>query len=345
MSTLASIGEFGVIQLLTEGCQQPAEIRGPGDDCAIVAAQSVLAGKSLLFTADALVENIHFRRSYFSPEDLGWKLLAVSVSDVAAMGGLPYAYLTTVQLPPGLEREWVTGFTRGLRAADAHFGTHLLGGDTVSGKEISLSLMLIGYLDSLPICRSGALAGDDLWVTGQLGLARLGLLACEGNRQLSNPELQLAAIERFKRPEPRLAMARALRGIANSMIDLSDGLFQDLNHLLTASGLSCAIDAQSLPLPQVTLGDGVTVQELVSGGEDFELLFTAPSAKRAQVEQLAVQDGMIALTRIGEITAGLGENPTSEERVQLLLKGGGFVGSAAWLKDGGAGRGGFDHFS
>ena len=237
------------------------------------------------------------------PEDLGWKTLAVNVSDLAAMGATPrWAFLALALT--AADEAWIAAFARGFFAcADAH-GVDLAGGDTTRG-PLTLSVTIIGEVpQGEAITRAGGKAGDDLWVSGQPGMAALGLAALRGETQLSTAG-RAACIAALQRPQPRVALGLALRGVATAMLDVSDGLLGDLGHILECSATGAIIDVGALPLAALRhngADEALARRCLLGGGDDYELLFAAPAARRADVEALAGQLGL-ALHRIGELGA------------------------------------------
>ena len=270
-----------------------------GDDAALLRAQP---GMQLAVSTDMLVAGTHFFADT-GPEDLGWKTLAVNVSDLAAMGATPrWAFLALAL--PGADEAWIAAFARGFFAcADAH-GVDLAGGDTTRG-PLTLSVTIIGEVpQGEAITRAGGKAGDDLWVSGQPGMAALGLAALRGEARISTAG-SAACIAALQRPQPRVALGLALRGVATAMLDVSDGLLGDLGHILECSATGAIIDVGALPLAALRdngADEALARRCLLGGGDDYELLFAAPAARRADVEVLAGQLGL-ALHRIGELGA------------------------------------------
>ena len=269
-----------------------------GDDAALLRAQP---GMQLAVSTDMLVAGTHFFADT-GPEDLGWKTLAVNVSDLAAMGATPrWAFLALAL--PGADEAWIAAFARGFFAcADAH-GVDLAGGDTTRG-PLTLSVTIIGEVpQGEAITRAGGKAGDDLWVSGQPGMAALGLAALRGETQLSTAG-RAACIAALQRPQPRIALGLALRGVATAMLDVSDGLLGDLDHILEYSGTGAIIDVGALPLAalrETGADEALARRCLLGGGDDYELLFAAPAARRADVVAISASLGL-ALHRIGTLT-------------------------------------------
>ncbi len=274
---------------------------GIGDDCALLVPP---AGETLAISTDMLVEGRHFFAGA-DPEALGHKALAVNLSDLAAMGAKPLGFTLALSLPAANET-WLAGFARGLfTLADAQ-AIRLIGGDTTRG-PLTISITVLG---SVPLAqalrRDRAQAGDDLWVSGTLGDARLALEALQ--HTLTLPPDQLAQAElRLHRPTPRCALGLGLRGIAHAAIDVSDGLLGDLAHVLERSGVGAEIDALALPLG-AALAQQASEQRLafaLNGGDDYELCFTAPRAQAAAVRAAAQAVGT-PVTQIGTVRAAPG---------------------------------------
>ncbi|MCL1960803.1 MAG: thiamine-phosphate kinase, partial [Desulfovibrionaceae bacterium] len=266
--------------------------------------------------SDMLVEGRHFFADV-DPAALGHKALAVNLSDLAACGAEPLAFTLALALPPEGARDesWLTAFAGGLRALAGAHGCPLAGGDTTAG-PLNICITVLGQVPvGQALRRDGARAGDELWVSGTLGDARLALLALRGEIALAPAQLA-AARQRLERPTPRLALGRALRGIATSCIDLSDGLAGDVGHILKASGVGAWIDAGAAcgliaanVLP-ASREEGVfdldfRRRAVLTGGDDYELAFTAPAAARPLV-LAAARASATPVTRIGGITAGAG---------------------------------------
>jgi thiamine-monophosphate kinase len=278
---------------------------GVGDDCALL---QPAPGTQLAVSTDLLVEGRHFL-STVDPRALGHKSLAVNLSDLAACGAGPLAFTLSLALPQ-IDEGWLAGFAEGLFAlADAH-DCELVGGDTTRG-PLAINITVFGEVPAgQALLRSGARAGDDVWVSGTLGDARLALEAFRGT--VSLPQAVFAAArERLERPQPRVALGLALRGIASAAIDISDGLLGDLGHVLERSRAGATIDASCAPGLLAASQQGVALEpgrleELVfAGGDDCELAFTAPAQQRSAVERAAAQ-ARTPVTRIGRIEAEAG---------------------------------------
>lgn len=299
---------------------------GVGDDCALL---TVDPGHELAISTDMLVAGRHFLPDT-DPEALGHKALAVNLSDLAACGAQPRYALLALALP-AVDEDWLARFARGLFTLADEQGVELIGGDTTRG-PLNLCVTVLGEVPAgQALLRSGARAGDEIWVSGSLGDAALGLAILQGRTALDAPAGR-QALERLHRPTPRVALGQALRGIAHAAIDVSDGFLADLAHILRASGLSADIALAALPrsAAMIACQDAPLAQEcLLAGGDDYELCFTAALAQRAAILALAAQLGL-ALTRVGS----LGNGPAGALRV-LDAEGRTLA----------IGRRGFDHFA
>ncbi|MBS0319197.1 MAG: thiamine-phosphate kinase [Proteobacteria bacterium] len=302
----AGDGEFALIERhFTRRSRSPDVVLGVGDDGAIVRPTP---GHETVYTVDMLVEGRHFLPGT-NPERLGHKALAVNLSDLAAMGATPRFALVAGALPDA-DPQWLAAFARGLFAlADAEH-VDVIGGDTTRGPR-NLCLTLIGEVPAgAALTRAGARDGDDVWVSGSLGDAMLGLAVLEGRTRVASAALA-ALVARLEAPTPRVALGTALRGIASAAIDVSDGLVGDLGHVAQRSGVRIGVDVGAIPRAaalDAKLGGSeraLALQCLVAGGDDYELAFTAPSALRAEVAALAGVVG-VPLTRIGDVEAGNG---------------------------------------
>jgi thiamine-monophosphate kinase len=292
-------GEFELIaRHFTRPARNPAVALGVGDDCALLQPQ---AGQQLAVSSDMLVEGRHFL-STVAPERLGHKALAVNLSDLAACGAEPLAFTLALALPRA-DEAFVAGFAQGLFAlADAH-GIALAGGDTTAG-PLNICITVLGQVpQGRALLRSGARAGDELWVSGTLGDARLALEVFRGRVALNGSDFDTVRLA-MEQPQPRVALGLALRGIASSAIDLSDGLVGDLGHILQRSAVGATLDADALPRSAIMAAQPLARQQecLLAGGDDYELLFTAPAALRAAVQAAGDRAG-VAVTRCGRIEA------------------------------------------
>lgn len=295
------MGEF---ELIERFFKRPARRNplGVGDDCALLAPAP---GMQLAVSSDMLVEGRHFLPGA-DPRHLGHKCLAVNLSDLAACGARPLAFTLALALPEA-DPEWLEPFAEGLLAlADAQ-GCELVGGDTTRG-PLTVCITVFGEVPAgQALLRSGARADDDLYVSGSLGDARLALEAARG--AVTAPAAVLAAArERLDAPTPRVALGMALRGIATSAIDISDGLLGDMGHVLRQSGVGATVEADvaaSLLTAGSVVEPGLRRAYTLAGGDDYELAFTAPVTSRDAVQAAALQAGT-RVTRIGRIEAGSG---------------------------------------
>ncbi|MFN3303168.1 MAG: thiamine-phosphate kinase [Roseateles sp.] len=286
------MGEF---ELIRRFFQRPAAAGvevGVGDDCAVLVPTP---GQRWLVSSDMLVEGRHFL-STVDPARLGHKALAVNLSDLAACGATPRGFTLALALPR-VDEAWLAGFSHGLLAlADAH-GCPLIGGDTTQGP---LNLCITVFGEAPPgqaLLRSGARAGDAIWVSGCLGDARLALEVFRGTVALDGDGFERARAA-MECPTPRVALGQALRGIATAAADISDGLLGDLGHILAASGVGARLELDALPRSDLLAAQPAELQRtcLLAGGDDYELVFTAPPAAR-------LPDLGVPLTRIGVIEA------------------------------------------
>lgn len=280
----------------------PNAVLGVGDDCALLQPS---AGMQLAVSTDTLVADVHFFADA-DPEQLGWKSLAVNLSDLAAMGATP-RWATLALTLPEVDDDWLAAFATGLYRCADRFGVSLVGGDTTRG-PLSLTLTVIGEVPpNQALRRDGAQADDEIWVSGTLGDAALALAALHGRANLTDADLATLAV-RLHAPTPRVELGLALRGVAHSAIDVSDGLLADLGHILTRSGVGAVIEYAHLPLGEI-LHDYAAHPAfddcVLSGGDDYELCFTAPVAQHQALGEIATRLG-VRLTAIGSIRAEAG---------------------------------------
>jgi len=271
---------------------------GAGDDGAIVRPSP---GMELVISTDMLVAGKHFLADA-DPEALGWKSLAVNISDLAAMGAQPRWALLAASLPEA-DEAWIAAYARGFFDCASAFGVDLVGGDTTRG-PMNFCVSIFGEVcPGRALLRSGATAGDEIWVSGAPGRAGLALAHLQGQCVLGEPALG-ECLEALHRPQPRLALGLALAGLASAAIDVSDGLLADLGHVLDRSGVAATIYADRLPeaAARACPGDPVLARQcLLAGGDDYELVFTAPPSRHHAIMDLAATLGL-ALTCIGSIS-------------------------------------------
>ena len=302
------MGEFDLIERFFKR-PATAAVVGIGDDCAILQPRP---GRQLAVSSDMLVQGQHFFADV-DPMALGHKALAVNLSDLTACGAQPVAFTLALALPV-VDEAWLQGFSHGLFALAQLHGCELVGGDTTRG-PMNICITVLGEIDPAAgsaLLRSGARADDDIYVSGHLGDARLALDALRGRITLPSALLAQTRI-RLECPTPRVALGLALRGVASAAIDVSDGLLGDLGHVLAASGVGATIDTDAaLTLLQCNGSEGAAqlgadhlLGCVLAGGDDYELLFTAPQSRRAAVAAASAASNT-PITRIGRIDASPG---------------------------------------
>jgi thiamine-monophosphate kinase len=289
---------------------------GVGDDAALV---SVSNGMELAISADMLVAGTHFFADC-NAQQLGWKSLAVNISDMAAMGANAKWATLAIALPE-VNEAWLAEFSRGFFACADAFNVDLIGGDTTRG-PLTICVQIMGEVPiGQAIKRSGAQLGDDIWVSGKLGSAALGLAHLQGKITLKNDALQ-ASIDALHSPAPRAALGLALRGIATSCIDISDGLLADLGHILKASNLGAKLDLEKIPcidLLKNSLENPQFQAFILAGGDDYELCFTAPKTKHEAINLLSKQLN-IPITYIASTRMDTGLQAYYKNNKMSLLK-------------------------
>lgn len=303
----ASLGEFGRIERFF----RPLAVGVPGafdltDDAAVL---DVPYDQQLLVTTDAMVAGVHFLPGD-NPIDLAWKILAVNMSDLAAKGAEPLAYSLVTSLPKHVGDDWVEAFAKGLGEAQREFKVNLLGGDSVSTSgPLSLTITALGLVPrNRMIRRKGAKAGDALFVTGSIGDAALGLKLVQGSPTQPVADADRAyLLSRLHRPLPRLDLVASLRVFATAALDISDGLVADLRHLALTSKVRLQLDVQAVPLSGPALRLLLTAPQLrksvLTGGDDYEVAFTAPADKAEDIAAAGINAG-IPVTRIGKVVDG-----------------------------------------
>ena len=289
------MNEFDLIRRYFERAPKNALV-GVGDDCALLRPD---AGLELAVTTDMLVEGRHFLPKA-DPRALGHKALAVNLSDLAAIGAAPKWALLAIGLPSA-DEAWLSAFAAGFFALATRYGVDLIGGDTTRAPQITITITAMGEVpQSVALFRAGARPGDDLWVSGELGGAALALVHPEIAAQF--PEIA----KRLHQPEPRVELGERLRGVANAAIDVSDGLAGDLGHILERSRVGATVEYPLIPRsPAFRKLENPDLERdcVLSGGDDYELLFTAAAARRADLEALS-RELALPLTRIGAIQSG-----------------------------------------
>jgi thiamine-monophosphate kinase len=286
------VGEFSLIELFLARFARARVPVGPGDDCAVLAPGK----RPVCVTTDAVVEDVHFTRAHFSPEDIGHKALAVNLSDLAAMGAVPSWFVCALTLPKDYPHRELVGLARGMSALARAHRIALVGGNFSAARELSLTLTVAGELHAPPLTRSGGRPGDVLYVSGSLGEARLGLLHLQSGRSRS------PAVLRQKRPVPRVALGKLAARFASAGMDVSDGLAQDLGHLCVASRVAAELELERLPLSRA-VRKALGAEGALTGGEDYELLLAVPPARAAAFERACARAGE-TVTVIGRLAAG-----------------------------------------
>ena len=298
------MGEF---DLITRYFTRPAKraVLGVGDDCALWQIQP---GMQLAVSTDMLVEGRHFL-STVPPKRLGHKALAVNLSDLAASGAKPVAFTLALAMPR-IDEAWLQGFSAGLLALADQHTCELVGGDTTQG-PLTICITVMGEVppgDAL--LRQGAQVGDDIYISGSVGDARLALEVMRGQLSLSASDFE-SCRQRMEQPQPRIALGLALRGVANACIDVSDGLAGDLGHVLKASQVGAVLttdwvqDSAAISVAMQSLPFARRLDMALAGGDDYELLFTA-APEQAEAVQHAANEADVSVTCIGRITTGSG---------------------------------------
>lgn len=307
---IKALGESGLIRRIADTFQSshPSILRGIGDDAAVL---KLTGSSALLATCDLLLEDVHFDLSLTDPLHLGKKAIAVNLSDIAAMGGIPRFFLVSLGLPPHLPVEFIDDLYRGMTAVSAQHQTLLVGGDSnASPHKLIIDITVLGEVpEDQPVRRDGAQNGDSIWVTGTLGDAALGFALLRKEQSGGSGGAPAFLRERHLSPSPRVNEGRVLaeQHLVSAMIDISDGLLADLSRILSASGTGARVWLTSLPLSEDFIRHqaqdaGSTIDYALSGGEDYELLFTVPKKKEATLLSVAHRFS-VPITRIGEITS------------------------------------------
>ena len=298
---------------------------GLTDDAAAI---SPSPGEELITTIDSIVAGVHFPDDA-SGAEVARRLLRVNLSDLAAMGARPVAYLLALNLPSAVPMPWLRDFADGLAADQATFGISLIGGDTTSTPgPLTATLTAIGAAPKGELIkRSTARPGDLVYVSGTVGDAALGLLALHGELASGEEAAVGPLVARYRRPEPRVVLGEALRGLASACADVSDGLVADLGHICVSSGLGAEIDADSLPLSDaarvVVAQDAALLHTVLTGGDDYELIFTVAPERAADLET-AVQGTGVPVTPIGRAVSGDGVKVLDQTGTEIILQAAGF---------------------
>ena len=318
MSEISSAAEFDLIEhIRRRAAVRDDVVLGIGDDAAIV---QVPAGRHLVIATDTINRGIHFPDNT-APADIGWKALAVNLSDLAAMGAEPAWCTLSLSLPSG-DAAWVDAFLDGFLELASQHRVALIGGDTTRG-PLSVSVTVHGFVEPGRVLRrAGACVGDDVWVSGTLGDAA-GALA----QWRAGAAVQPALRARLDRPTPRLALGERLNGIAHACVDISDGLLADLQHICAASGVGSEVELDALPAsPELDAAFEVVRRHAIqaTGGDDYELCFTAPSSARSSIARIAVETAT-PVTRVGRIVAGNTTRALQADGSQWSAPSAGFV--------------------
>ena len=338
-SESSPLGEFDLIQRFFKAgadAMHPNDEKvialGIGDDCALL---KPAAGEEIAITSDMLVEGRHFFMNA-NPGLLGRKALAVNLSDLAAMGAKPIGFTLSIALP-NVDIAWLEAFSKGLFAVANQYSCPLIGGDTTAG-PLTISITAFGSIPSgKAIRRSGAKVGNDIWASGTIGDARLALAALR--HEITLPESDLKQIEhRMHNPTPRVELGMKIRELASAALDISDGLLGDLHHILKQSQVSAEVFLDQIPKSETLQKQSEDIQNqfAASGGDDYEICFTAPTEKRDVIDEISTALNL-PLTRIGSITEKVG----AVEKLSLFNKNGDLLDetkSAVLLKS-------FDHFA
>ncbi|HEY1837423.1 MAG TPA: thiamine-phosphate kinase [Rhizomicrobium sp.] len=294
---------------------------GLKDDAAIAAPP---AGHELVITTDALIESVHFRND--DPADsIAKKALRVNLSDLAAKGAAPIGYLLALSLPARTDMRWLEEFTRGLRSDQDAFGISLYGGDTTATPgPLTLAITAFGSVPTgTMLKRSGAKAGDDVYVSGTIGDAGAGLGVLAGKTEARGRE---ALVARYRVPEPRLKLGTALRAVASASLDVSDGLIADLAHIADVSDVRIVLEAAAIPISAAARAfwGAEAVTRAATAGDDYEIAFTAPPANAASVAKAAKSTGT-PVTRIGRVETGSGTLLVDSHGAAIALKSRGYT--------------------
>ena len=289
---------------------------GVGDDAAMIHVRN---NYQLAISSDMLIENIHFLKNT-NPSHLGWKSLAVNLSDIAAMGAIPKWATLSISLPK-INHTWLKKFSKGFFKCADKFGIDLIGGDTTKG-PLSISITIMGESKKdEALLRSGAKINDDIWVTGQLGLASMGLANLQGQLKLP-PRIKMKCLRALEIPTPKTFLGSYLSRYANSCIDISDGLIQDLKHILKASKVGASLLLNDIPCEKF-IHTSKQYQFVLNGGDDYELLFTAAKKNRPFIKKIAKKTNT-PVTMIGNITKKKALNILSEQGKSIKFNPKGF---------------------
>ncbi|MGZ5101301.1 MAG: thiamine-phosphate kinase [Usitatibacter sp.] len=316
---MANSPEF---ELIARYFTRPAAnaVLGVGDDCALV---DVTNGMDLAVSMDTLVSGTHFFPDV-DPENLGHKALAVNLSDMAAMGAMPYWAMLTPTVP-NVDHAWLGAFAKGFFDLAQEHNVSLIGGDTTRG-PLTLTVTIMGEVPAgAALRRSGAKAGNDIWVSGNIGDAALAVAHRHGRLVLGEDDYR-EAVMRLYEPSPRVQLGQALRGLATAAIDVSDGLLADLTHICRLSGVGATVELASVPVSAIGakhINSDAGRTAIVAGGDDYELCFTAHPNSRDSIEDLTDVLG-IPITRVGQIKRGKGVSLLGPDGKAMKVDGRGY---------------------
>lgn len=309
-------------ELIAKYFTRPAAnaVLGVGDDCALV---DVTNGMDLAISTDTMVSGTHFFPDV-DPENLGHKALAVNLSDMAAMGAMPYWAMLALTLP-NVDHAWLESFAKGFFDLAQEYNVSLIGGDTTRG-PLTMTVTIMGEVPAgAALRRGGAKVGNDIWVSGNVGDAALAVAHRHGLVVLAEPDYR-EAVMRLYEPTPRVALGQALRGLATAAIDISDGLLADLTHICRLSGVGATVDVNAVPVSSIGakhIGTDAGRNAILAGGDDYELCFTAHPNSRDSIEDLTDVLG-IPITRIGQVKRGKGVSLLGADGKPVKIDGRGY---------------------
>jgi thiamine-monophosphate kinase len=310
-------------ELIARHFTRPAAnaVLGVGDDCALV---DVTNGMDLAISTDTMVAGTHFFPDV-DPENLGHKALAVNLSDMAAMGALPYWAMLAITLP-NVDHAWLSAFAKGFFDLAQEYNVSLIGGDTTRGPALVMTVTIMGEVPAgAALRRGGAKVGNDIWVSGNVGDAALAVAHRNGHLVLAEDDYR-EAVMRLYEPSPRVSLGQALRGLATAAIDVSDGLLADLTHICRLSGVGAMVELANVPVSDIGakhIGSDAGRNAIVAGGDDYELCFTAHPNSRESIQDLANILG-IPITRIGQVKRGKGVSLLGADGKAVKIDGRGY---------------------
>ena len=322
MTHNSNIGGSPEFELIARHFMRPAAnaVLGVGDDCALV---DVTNGMDLAVSTDTMVSGTHFFPDV-DPENLGHKALAVNLSDIAAMGAMPYWAMLALTLP-SVDHAWLAAFAKGFFDLAQEFNVSLIGGDTTRG-PLTLTVTIMGEVPAgAALRRNGAKVGNDVWVSGNIGDAALAVAHRHGKIVLTEADYH-EAVMRLYEPTPRVALGQALRGLATAAIDVSDGVLADLGHICRLSGVGATVEVDKIPVSAIGarhFASEAGRNAIIAGGDDYELCFTAPPNSRESIADLVEVLG-IPLTRVGQVKRGKGVSLLGADGKAVKIDGRGY---------------------